>query len=211
VSSLDIPDEDQGLGAAVAAKQEVLIDVHHFNTLDVNILRETWINLWWVEGTTTRPVEDTPLVAPVDVPPDAVTVLEGKLAPDSDTRVLSLFGHRHAWTTRINAWVLRADGKNEPVYDSFNWLEVPTFAYDSLSTNPVADPAARKDGASSGILTIHSGDELRFNCHVDTTLAHATELGVPVPKEPLIFGNKAFGAEMCILYAQTVTEPLRDR
>jgi hypothetical protein len=201
--SLAIPDEDVGLGMTVGARQGILLDLHHFNTRDVPILREAWINVWWVDGSVRQPVKDRPLLAHVDVPPNTVTDLEGSFAPTAETRLLSLFGHRHAWTTRFNAWVHRADGTEAPVYDSFNWLDVPTYSYDSLSTNPVADAAGHKDGAASGILTLDPGDELRFTCHVDTTAARAAEVGVPVPTEALVFGNKAFGAEMCVLYAQT--------
>lgn len=205
VNSLEIPTEDAGLGSPIGAQQSILIDVHHFNVGDSPILREVWINLWWVEGTATQTVQDLPLVAPVSVPPNAITILEGSFPATQTTRVLSLFGHRHAWTRRFNAWIHRTDGSDVPVYDSFNWAEVPTFAYDSHTQNPVADPATQKDGAYSGLLTLAPGDVLYFNCHVDTTAAHAAELGVPVPTESLVFGNKAFDAEMCILYAQVVT------
>jgi hypothetical protein len=204
-SSLEIPDEDVGLGVAVDARQGILLDVHHFNTRDVPILREAWINAWWVDGPVQRAVEDKPLLAPVDVAPNTVKILEGSLTPKRDTRILSLFGHRHAWTTRFNAWVHRADGSDEAVYDSFNWLDVPTYSYDSLSTNPVGNPDTETDGAASGILTVHPGDELLFNCHVDTTAARAADVGAPMPTQTLVFGNRAFDAEMCILYAQTIT------
>lgn len=203
-SSLEIPSEDTGLGMPVDARQGLLLDVHHFNTSDAPILREAWINVWWVDGAVQQAVTEQPIVAPVSVPPGSLTDLDGVFAPTEDTRVLSLFGHRHAWTTRLNAWVHHADASDEPVYDSFDWLDVPTYSYDTVSTNPIANPDTRTDGASSGILIIHAGDELHFTCHVDTTPAHAAELGVSVPDHVLTFGNKAFDAEMCILYAQTI-------
>jgi hypothetical protein len=200
--SLRIPEEDVGLGSEVAARQGILFDLHHFNTYTGPILREVWINVWWVDGPVQRVVEDRPLVTAVDVPPNTIKDLAGSFSPDEPTRVLSLFGHRHAWTTRFNAWVRRSSGSDEPVYDSFDWVDVPTYAYDSLSKNPVANPDTRQDGAVSGILTLQPGDELRFNCHVEATAERAAALGVPVPSQGLKFGNKAFAAEMCILYAQ---------
>jgi hypothetical protein len=202
--SLAIPDEDLGVGLSVGVRQRLLFDLHHFNTRDAPILREVWVNIWWVDGPVSRAVEDEPLVAPVDVPPNSKTDLNGSFAPETETRILSLFGHRHAWTRRFNAWLHRSDGTDEPVYDSFDWLDVPTYSYDSLSKNPVANPDANQDGAASGVLTVRPGDELRFTCHVDTTPEHALELGVAAPTENLVFGNKAFDAEMCILYAQTI-------
>ena len=157
-SSLEIPEEDASLGMSISPHQGILFDVHHFNTRNNPILREAWINIWWVDGSVDGAVQDEPLVAPVDVPPNSLTDLDGSFAPEKTTRVLSLFGHRHAWTRRLNAWVHRANGDDEPVYDSFNWLDVPTYSYDSVATNPVADPGAERDGASSGLLTLDPGE-----------------------------------------------------
>jgi hypothetical protein len=204
-NSLSIPSEDIGTAMPVDVNQAVAIDVHHFNARDQMILRETWINLWWVEGDVLRAVSDVPIVAPVDIPPNTVKTLDAEYTPKKDVRLISLFGHRHAWTRSIDAWVERADGTTTPVYDSYNWEEAPTYSYDSLSTNPVADPDKQRDGAASGIVTIAAGDKLKTSCHVDTTAARASEIGVPVPTESLKFGNRAFDAEMCILYAQVTT------
>jgi len=115
ISTLEIPDEDVGLGSHVDAEQTVLFDVHHINTGSAPILREAWMNIWWAEGPVTHVVRDQPMVAPVDVPPNTTTVLENSYTADRKTRVLSLFGHRHAWTRRFNAWVHRVDGTDEPV------------------------------------------------------------------------------------------------
>jgi hypothetical protein len=202
-ASLEIPAEDDGLGLPIDANQGILLDVHHFNTDHVAILREVWLNTWWVDGPVEHAVIDQPLLAPVNVPPGELTDLDGVFAPTEDTRVISMIGHRHAWTRRLNAWVHRADGTEEAVYDSYDWLDVPAYAYDSVSTNPLPNPDLQKDGASTGILVVRVGDELHFTCHVDTTPARASELGVAVPDHVLVFGNKAFDAEMCILNAMT--------
>jgi len=203
--SLEIPPEDRGLGSPVDARQGILFDVHHFNTRQGPILREAWVNVWWVEGAVVQVVEDHPLVAPTEVPPNTIKDCSGSFSPDAPTRVLSLFGHRHAWTTHFNAWLHRADGSDLPVYDSFDWYDVPTYSYDSVAKNPAADPSMRQDGASSGILELAPGDVLNYNCHVESTVERARELGVPAPTQTLVFGNKAFEAEMCILYAQMAT------
>jgi hypothetical protein len=34
-------------------------------------------------------------------------------------------------------------------------------------------------------VVLHPGDEMHFNCHVDTTKARADEIGVPLPAAPI--------------------------
>jgi hypothetical protein len=119
---------------------------------------------------------------------------------------LSLWGHRHAWTTRFHAWVVRVNGDQELVYDSNDWFDMPTFAYNSEAQNP--EPGKGQDGASSGPLVLQPGDELHFNCHVETTPEHAAQLGVALPDAPLQWMNQAFAGEMCLLMGQTTGAPL---
>jgi hypothetical protein len=57
--------------------------------------------------------------------------------------------------------------------------------------------------ATSGVTTLHTGDQITYTCHMDTTAVEATKLGVPGPVNNLTFGNEAFGAEMCVLYVET--------
>ncbi|HEY6559207.1 MAG TPA: hypothetical protein VI072_18110 [Polyangiaceae bacterium] len=54
-------------------------------------------------------------LTPVSIQPDTVVDLHDSMTATGETRVLSLFGHRHAWTTRFHAWVERAQGGTELV------------------------------------------------------------------------------------------------
>jgi hypothetical protein len=46
------------------------------------------------------------------------------------------------------------------MYDSFSWLEMPTYQLDSVTTNPVPNVAGQGGGAISGLLLLHQGDEV---------------------------------------------------
>ena len=120
-------------------------------------------------------------------------------------RVITLFGHRHAWTSNFSSWVEDSDGKLDILYQSFAWLDEPTYRYDSVSQNPQPTPEKRNDGASSGIRMLMPGQKLHFNCHIEYTDERAKSEGAPSPQEigALHFANEAFTAEMCILFGST--------
>ena len=80
----------------------------------------------------------------------------------------------------FSSWVERKDGKVEIIYQSFDWMDMPTFRYDSVVQNPTPSFDKRIDGATSGILTLDAGDKLHFNCHIEYTEARAQEEGAPV-------------------------------
>jgi hypothetical protein len=205
--TVEIPEEDRGIGMPVGPQQGIHFDLHHFNTGTEPILREAWINVWWTTDVTQKGSEFAG-VAPVHVPPGETRDLTATLTATGETRVLSLFGHRHAWTSSFTIWVERTDGTVERVYESYDWLEVPTYSYNSVTLNPSPDPDRQSDGGFSGVLTLRPGDQMHFTCHVEATAQRAEQLGVPMPTEPLTFGNEAFGAEMCVLYGYLTGDAL---
>jgi hypothetical protein len=136
------------------------------------------------------------------VAPGEVKDVSATLTAKGETRLLSLFGHRHAWTPWFNARIERTDGTTEAIYQSVDWLDVPTYAFDSVTSNP--EPGPGRNGGASGILTFHEGDKLHFTCHVEATADRATLVNAPLPTAPLVFGNHAFTAEMCVLYGYLI-------
>lgn len=204
-SSLVLAPEDEGLGMPFDSHQAVNMQLHHINPLNKPILREVWINVWWTpDAQVTKPIVNSLADAPINYPPNSVLDNGGAMTATGDTRLLEIFGHRHAWTTHFSIWITRTDGSTESVYDSFNWEETPTFDFDTVTKNPVANAGTQTDGATSGLVMLHAGDKLNYNCHVDTTARRAQQLGVPPPTTNLAFANEAYKAEMCIPYAQTV-------
>jgi hypothetical protein len=207
--AVEIAAEDKGLGMPFPANPMVALQLHHINPYDAPMLREVWINVWWLpEGEMATPVQTEAFNAPIDYPPGQVVQNTHTVKATGDTRIVSIFGHRHAWTTRFSAQLTRASGTNEDIYESFSWLEMPTYQLDTVTSNPSPGVASHADGSISGMVMLHAGDELSYTCHVDTTDAEAHKLGVPPPTTNLRFGNEAFGAEMCVLYLEATGAPL---
>jgi hypothetical protein len=208
-STLDIAPENQGIGMSFPVKAPLVIQLHHINASPSPILREVWINIWWLPaGSMVQPAQTQPMVAPIDYPPNDVMDNTQIVTATGDTRIVSVFGHRHAWTPRFSTLLTRADGTSQDLYESFSWQSMPTFQFDSLTKNPAPRPDVGGDGAASGDIVLHAGDRVSYTCHVDTTAAAAAKLGVPVPQHNLTFGNEVFGAEMCLLYLVTTGAPL---
>ncbi|HKU40417.1 MAG TPA: hypothetical protein VJR89_19785 [Polyangiales bacterium] len=207
--SLDKPAEDKGLFRVLPANAKVTFNMHHFNASGQQILKEAWTNLWWEQDATVQVQGlrglDVGQVLTMSIPPGATQDLHYSWNITQPVRLLEAFGHRHAWTTNFSAWVENADGKTDIVYQSFQWLDEPTYRYDSLTKNPPPAPEMRADGASSGVRMLMPGQKLHFNCHIEFTPERAVTAKAPMPAEigTLRFANEAFTGEMCILFGST--------
>jgi hypothetical protein len=204
--SIKIPKENEGLYGTIAENATITYNMHHFNSTDRTILKEAWQNIWWSDNPATPigSINGLPLeeVAEVFAYPGDINDMHYGYTVPGDLRILGVFGHRHAWTTNFSAWVVRG-GKEEVIYQSFDWFDEPTFQYNSEVKNPALNTAERQDAAHTGILELKAGDELHFNCHIEYTDQRAMEEKSPVtPAQngPLRFANEAFTAEMCILF-----------
>jgi hypothetical protein len=209
--SLEKPDEDKGLYRTLPANAPVSFNMHHFNAAGEPIMKEAWTNLWW-ESDATIPLRDIlglefSQTAGLAVEPGQIVDLHYSWPISSRFRIVNLFGHRHAWTTSFTAWVEKQDGSIMPIYQSYDWMDEPTYRYDSQTTNPTpVAPEQFVDAAHSGILMTEPGTKLHFNCHIEYTDERAAQEMSPVtPAEngTLRFANEAFTAEMCILFGQT--------
>jgi hypothetical protein len=211
--SMDLPAEDVGLYSMISANVTVVYNMHHFNPTDKPILKEAWQNMWFTKDAMQQVGGIGGLaldqVAGVFAQPGQIVDIHYSKAIPGDVRVVSLFGHRHAWTTNFSVWVERGGNpaETEIVYQSFDWFDEPTYQYNSQVKNPVAAWQTRSDGAHSGILSLVAGDKLHFNCHIEYTAERAAEEKSPVTPEqngPLRFANEAFTAEMCILFGGAI-------
>lgn len=205
--TLEKPPEDEGLYLEFPAQPSILFNMHHFNTTDGPILREGWSNIWWEEDARTRAswymgLEPSQVVG-LSLAPGETRDFHYMWNVSAELRLLRVFGHRHFWTPNFSAWIERAAGETELIYQSYDWADMPTYRYDSAVQNPPLAPEAKQDGAVSGVVELHPGDQLHFNCHITFTDAHAAgDPAAPMPSElgRLRFANQAYTGEMCIQF-----------
>lgn len=209
--SLEKPAEDAGMYLVWPAQPSIVFNMHHFNTTDGPLLREGWINIWWEDDAQHRVRWymglDVTQVAVLSVSPGQARDFHYSFSVGSDMRLVRVFGHRHFWTTNFTAWIKRKGGGDEIAYQSFDWFDMPTYRYDSVTMNPPVNTDARMDGAMSGIVMLKQGDEFHFNCHIEFTDARqATDPKAPKPSQigTLRFANEAYNGEMCINFGNVV-------
>lgn len=196
---LEVPPENVGIGSLLKAKQQFSFNLHHLNTTEQPVLREAWVNVWYMEKDEVtkemRGLAASGSPRDVSIPAKQRTVLKYRCDVEADSRIITMNGHRHAHTDRFAVWVKKKSGEEIRAYESFNWEDMPTFQYDSISTNPTANVEKQIDGASSGVLEVSEGDEVHFLCDINNTL-----------DVPLKFANEAIDGEMCILFGSYIGE-----
>jgi hypothetical protein len=211
-NTLEKPEEDSGLYAVLPARGGVTFNMHNFNVRGTPILKEAWTNVWWETDTRVR-IEALNSLPPSQairlfMQPGAVQDLHYSYTITQPVRLLTMLGHRHAWTTNFSSWVEKPDKSTEIIYQSFDWYDAPSYRYDSMSQNPVPSPENRTDGASSGVRMLMPGEKWHYNCHIEYTAERAAELGIEAPTQSLYFANEAYTGEMCMVFGTTAAVPL---
>jgi hypothetical protein len=190
---LDVPSENADMGELLESGQQFSFNLHHFNVTDKQLLREAWVNVWYKDKSEVKTrIQGISIVgnpADLNIPAGERRVLHYSCPVSAPVRVITLNGHRHASTTRFGAWVVRKDGTSQSVYESFDYNDMPTYQYDSLSKNPAPSLDRKLDGATTGLLELDAGDQLHFVCDVTNKL-----------QQPLHFANEVNTGEMCILF-----------
>ena len=191
--TLEVPAENVGLGQQLPAHQQFSFNLHSINSSSKSMLREVWLNVWYIaDAEVTKPMQTfaaTGNPADMSIPAHRAVKLEYRCAASGDTRIISMYGHYHAHGEHFSV-TLKRGGMEMPVYDSFNWEDIPVYQFDSISMNPAADVTNKTDGALTGQLMLHAGDELHFRCEVNNT-----------SDQTLRFANEAVTGEMCIMFA----------
>jgi hypothetical protein len=106
--------------------------------------------------------------------------------------IMALLGHYHAHGRRFTASITRKGTTTpEKVYETFDYNEPVILHYNSIVENaPFADGMA---GAVSGVLEVHDGDVLNWECHV-----------INDGQVPLRYTNEVQTGEMCNLWGHSV-------
>ncbi len=184
--------ENVGLGSQLPDNVRLCVNHHAYNfDSDAPLVREIWINVWFVDEADVTQKSNTISVTAgpfQGIPPHTQKVLTATSTITGMGRIIDMFGHRHAATDRFAVW------KNDVlVYDSWKWDEAIAFDYNSITQNPAPNPAAKTDGATSGILPVVAGDKIKIECDVNNTTDNT-----------LTFKNELYTGEMCILFGGSV-------
>jgi hypothetical protein len=174
------------------------MNLHHFNPTQGPLLKEAWVNFWYVEGPVTQVANEIFLFSPGStVQPGQRTTFKGTKSITGTGRILTLYGHRHSNCVRFAAFRVRGTQRLTLIED-WNWEEPAVLEYNSLTTNPAPDPARKTAGGFSGILEIQTGDRIEWECEV-----------VNNRNVPITYGeNEGATSEMCILVGDSVGVPL---
>lgn len=188
-----IPPEDQDVGMKLGASTPLSVNLHYFNFSDKPMLKEAWINMWYRDAKDVKePANEMYSFAPINIGPGKHVVLRGVCPVSQAGRMLSHYGHRHANNVRFSTWRERG-GKQDLIYEDFDWKEPLTLEYSSLVTNKPPDATNKVAGGWTGMLDLAPGDNIVFECEIVNRTDHAFR-GL----------NEAEDDEMCILIGNTV-------
>jgi hypothetical protein len=171
--------ENEGLAWELAPATQLALRVHTVNITAHDLLEESWINVIASDSATVvsklgglslRGLRDA-------IPPgDSVAHSFGCAAP-GDLRVVQIVAVASGAVQEVKVQVRRADGSREPIYDSFDWNEPIILRYDSVTSNPAPNAATRQSGGYSGVLNLHPGDSLEWECQLVNQTDHTIPYG----------------------------------
>jgi hypothetical protein len=189
--------ENSAIAQLIPAQTATQADMHYFNTTTSPILREFWLNIYFVprDQVTASPK----LIRGMGglswnsepIAPGTHETYAYSCPINADGRILSLLGHTHAHGIRETAWVKRASGERIQVFEQFDYADPRIFYYDSITENPAFSQS--QPGAQTGILEVFAGDALEWECEVNND-----------SDQDLTYINDVMYGEMCNIWGQTV-------
>jgi hypothetical protein len=190
--------ENKNIGRMIPPNTASQADMHYFNFTDKDIIREFWMNIFYVPESEVKEQADqiramggiTWSVLPIAPGTDMVYAYECPITGDG--RILSLLGHYHAHGKQFTASIRRGgSGQVEKVFEMFDYLDPAQFEYNSVSMNPAFAPG--QAGAVSGILEVKAGDTIMWDCHI----INDGDVG-------LTYTNMVKTGEMCNLWGSSL-------
>jgi hypothetical protein len=189
--------ENVQVGRKIGAHAPSQADMHYFNFTDADILREFWINIYFV------PKEQIKVESKQIRGMGGVGWTSNPIAPGTDMvyqyscpitangRIIQLLGHYHAHGKRFTAYLHHAGGARDKVFEMYDYQDPRTFQYDSITMNPAFSDSA--PGAYTGQIAVKSGDALDWECHI----VNDSMVG-------LTYTNMVKTGEMCNLWGASV-------
>ena len=189
--------ENANLGAQIPANTASQADMHYFNFTDEPLLREFWLNIYFVpkeqvteESNGIRAMGGLSWTV-LPIPPGSDQVYKYECPITSSGRIIQLLGHYHAHGKRFTSHLRKASGERVKVFEMYDYLEPKIFHYNSVTENPgFSDNAA---GAFSGLLEVNAGDVIEWECHI----VNDSSVG-------LRYTNEVESGEMCNLWGASV-------
>jgi len=194
-----IAPENMGLGRKIPPNAASQADMHYYNFTDKDIIREFWMNIYFVDKSLVTEQADQirgmggiSWQGPLGIAPGTKETYKYECPVTGDGRILSLLGHYHAHGQHFTASIRRAgSGMVEKVFEMYDFQDPATFEYNTVVQNPGFSASAA--GALSGLLEIHNGDVLMWDCYIvnDSNVA-------------LTYTNEVKTGEMCNLWGSSV-------
>ena len=192
--------EFAGAGMNIGAHTQVAFLVNMSNATDEPLLVEAWLNglyakepvamevapTTWMGGLGMRVSPHTNQV----VRSGASNVPMSSCVASADMNLIALVGSTGSHTTHMAAYVDRAGSTDRTkIYESFDWSSRARLYYDSVVRNPFPDPGTLTPGGPSGILALHPGDAISWECAIENT-----------SDSTLTFSENPFTGELCNFY-----------
>jgi hypothetical protein len=188
--------ENEHVAQRLPANVLAQADMHYYNFTDHDIVREIWIKLYTapkeqITGETMR-IRGMGGFGWNDMPiePGTDQVYQYECPIVGEGRILDLLGHYHAHGVRFSASLKRKSGTPEKVFEMYSYEDPAGFEYNSVTKNPAFTQNAA--GAFSGILEVHDGDVLAWECHI-----------INDSDTPLHYTNEVKTGEMCNLWGNS--------
>jgi hypothetical protein len=187
--------ENAGLAVHLPANSQVALNFHVINTTSKPILREAWANYFYMDQSEVKGFRGNVFLIGglgYQIAPGTHQTYQYACSPSRPTRILSLYAHMHAHSSRMSVWKV-SGGQPSLVYETYSWASPTQIKYDSVHTNTMPDRASQTPGGASGDLVLQPTDTLQWECEVDNT-SNAT----------LTFRNEVYTGEMCIVTGDMV-------
>lgn len=195
---LPVAPENVHVGRTIPAHATSQADMHYYNFTDQDIIREFWMNIYYVKSE--QITENAAQIRGMGgfawtrnpIAPGTDMVYKYECPISGEGRLLELLGHYHAHGQRFTASIKRAgSGDIEKVFEMYDYMDPATFQYDTIQQNPsFSDTQA---GAVSGMLDVHDGDTLMWECHI----VNDSNVG-------LTYTNMLKTGEMCNLWGASL-------
>jgi hypothetical protein len=189
--------ENAGLAVKLPANSQVALNFHVINTTPKPILREAWANYLYIDPSQVKGYRGNVfLIGGIgyQIGPGTKQTFQYACSPTRPTRILDLYAHMHAHSTRMTVWKV-SGGQPSLVYETYSWAAPTQIKYDSVHTNTMPDRTAKTPGGASGPLVVQPGDSIQWECEVDNT-----------SNTTLTFRNEVYTGEMCIVTGEMVPD-----